>query len=198
MTPEEREARGNPGTRAGDVASVAAEETARSAALPPHAVGRPSWLTDEVAGDVWDQLQSGDTALRFIRESDVNAFGRYCVYLADWVAANEELVKDGAVYETSSAHVEKMKRINPWFIVRDRLEDNLQKLEPKFGLTPIDRQRLYAQLAAAAQLPPGDLFGGGSGENDAPIAGEAPPDPETPAEAARSDMQIIGGLNRLN
>ena len=87
-----------------------------------------------------------------------------------------------------------MLRINPWFTVRSRLEDDLVKLEEKLGLTPLDRQRIIRDLAAAAQMPAGDLFGvrGDEGET---IAGETPV-PETKPE----DLETIGGLSaaRLN
>lgn len=181
MSPEQQKARGNPGKR-----PVKKRETVKTV-LRQIVLARPSWLTDKLAQRVWSQLHAH---LPFLRDSDVNAFGRYCQYLADWVVANKAIAKDKMVYETSSAHVEGMLRINPWFTVRSRLEDDLVKLEEKIGMTPIDRQRIIVGLAAGAGMPTGDLFGdrASDGDDDRGGEGAVPPAPVTDTVAT------IGGL----
>jgi len=185
MSPELQAARGNPGKR-----PVKKRTSAKAAIAQQIALARPTWLTDAVARGVWDKLLP---ELHFLRDSDVHVFGRYCVYVADWVTATKEIKKTGgAVYETSSAHVEKMMRINPWFTARGRIEDDLVKLEEKLGLTPLDRQRIISNLANAARLPSGDLFQGGTEEGEGDEAG----DQTAPVPA---DIDTIGGLSsKLN
>lgn len=183
MSPEMKDARGNPGKRP-------IKKVVTKAAVAAHIkLQRPAWLTDATARKVWDELQG---SLHFLRETDGNVFGRYCVYLADWVTATKEIkASGGSVYTTSSQHVQDMLRINPWFTVRSRLEDDLVKLEEKLGLTPLDRQKIVAYLANAAQMPAGDLFGGaGESKGDEPVAGTPP--------AAQADIDTVGGLRRLN
>lgn len=180
MSPELKEARGNPGKR-----PVRKRETAKTV-LQRIMLSRPAWLTDRLARRVWTQLHDH---LPFLRDSDVNAFGRYCQYLSDWVTANKEIAAGKMVYETSSAHVEGMLRINPWFTVRSRIEDDLVKLEEKIGMTPIDRQRIIVGLANGAGMTPGDLFGNRSADPDDGGEGIAPPLP-----LADDDIATIGGL----
>ena len=99
QAPELKEARGNPGKR--PVKKVTPRVVATQIALK-----RPSWVSDALAKRVWNQLQA---ALHFLRESDAQVFGRYCVYLADWVTATKEITATGgSVYVTSSQHVENM------------------------------------------------------------------------------------------
>lgn len=187
ISPELQAARGNPGKR--PVKKLAPRAMAERIQLE-----RPKWLSDRLARQVWTQLQA---SLHFLRQSDVQVFGRYCVYLSDWVTANKQIKESGgAVYVTSSPHVENMLRINPWFTVRSRLEDDLVKLEEKLGLTPLDRQRIIRDLAAAAQMPAGDLFGGRGGDE---ADGEDSLDVPVPAEPV-DEISTIGGLGggRLN
>ncbi len=181
QSPELKEARGNPGKR--PIKKI-------STVVAHIKLQRPSWLTDALAKKVWDQLLG---SLHFLRESDGNVFGRYCVYLADWVTATKEIkASGGSVYTTSSQHVQDMLRINPWFTVRSRLEDDLVKLEEKLGLTPLDRQKIIANLAHAAQMPTGDLWGAGDGVVDGGAQ------PATGATAASPDIDTVGGLRRLD
>lgn len=188
MSPELKEARGNPGKR-----PVKKRETVKTV-VTRIVLARPTWLTDKLARQVWDKLQA---SLHFLRQSDVQVFGRYCVYVADWVTANKEIEAAGMVYETSSAHVEGMLRINPWFTVRSRLEDDLVKLEEKIGLTPLDRQRIMVGMAnAAGGRSIGDLFGGGTGDEAAQDAkGDTAPAAEPPLPG---EMATVGGLRQLN
>lgn len=184
MSPELQAARGNPGKR-----PVRKRESVKAVVAQQIVLARPTWLTDALAKGVWDKLLP---ALHFLRDSDVHVFGRYCIYVADWVTATRNIVKTGgAVYETSSAHVENMMRINPWFTARGRIEDDLVKLEEKLGLTPLDRQRIISNLANAARLPTTDLFGADGAREGEEGAGASPPQPA----GMPMDIDTIGGLS---
>ena len=156
-----KRAKGNPGKR--PIAATTDEAPALKSASPKE-------LSDD-ARKVWDSLSPELTRLKFLRESDRAAFARYCEYASRWWALTKVIATDGETYWTESAHG-KMRRVNPDFLVRDRIETRLQALEDRFGLSPAARQQILQRLALAPQLaPPGDLF-----EDRAKAAsGEAPP-----------------------
>lgn len=181
MTAEQQEARGNPGHR------PARQRTTLTAQV----LTRPDWLTNEVAQQVWDKLGADEGSLYFLRQTDLNAFARYCTYMANWIEADEKLTALGSpVYETQSAHG-NMLRVHPLSVVRSRLEDDLTKLESELGLNPSARLRIVQQLAARGAQ--GGLF-------DKPAAAQTEATDEvSPAPPDADDMDAIGGLNsRLN
>jgi P27 family predicted phage terminase small subunit len=115
------------------------------------------------------------TRLKFLRETDLSAFSRYCEHLARWWALTKELRKEGETYETQSAHG-NMLRVNPKFVVRERIEKRLEPLEDRFGLTPGARMQIMQRLAVVPPLPVGGLF---DDDKDKP-AGQAPVTPASP------------------
>lgn len=186
MSPELQEARGNPGKR--PIRKVTRVRGKRAA------IERPKWLSETIAKQVWLRLSG---SLHWLRREHADVFGRYCVYIANWVEATKEIRKGGMVYETSSAHVENMLRINPWFTVRSRIEDDLVKLEEKLGLTPIDRQKVIAGMAALASGQFSDLFGD-DGDDEGASDAESPT-ADVPAPVIPAEMPTVGALsNKLN
>jgi P27 family predicted phage terminase small subunit len=119
--------------------------------------------------------------MNWLRETDVPAFTRLCVYLAEWAELEARIRKNGFTYETNSRHG-KMLRIHPDFQARDRIEGRLEALEDRFGLTPAMRQKLMVALALnpAAPSVPGEL----------PLEG---PGDAAPAEAPASPVNFLGG-----
>jgi phage terminase small subunit len=66
-----------------------------------------------------------------------------------------DIDKEGEAYESESQWG-KLKRVNPSFLISDRLERQLLATEDRFGLNPAERQRIFAARAAAGA--PNDLF----------------------------------------
>lgn len=93
--------------------------------------------------------------MKFLRATDFYAFKRYCMTMADWIAAAKKVKAHGAVYETDTRHG-RMQRIHPWFIVMERLEKRLQDLEDRFGMNPRARQQMLQQMASAGSGLPFD------------------------------------------
>lgn len=182
-----------PGSGADAPGAAAADMPGQAAAaelLPPDpgAGNVPLWLQAEDQAEaraVWEDLAPQIVATNLMRTTDRQAFGRYCRYIVEWRAADRKLA-DGehdVCYETDSAHG-KMMRVNPWFLVRDRLERNLLGLEDRFGLSPAARQTVISRQAAIANLP---LFGAA-----AAAASNADGAPASPAdEPTRGPVGIL-------
>lgn len=155
--------------------------------------GVPDILSEEGAA-MWRKLAPDLIRMNFVRETDYPAFARYCEYSVLWWDLTRRLnspVKKrgsnaeglGVVYETTSNHG-KMLRVNPLFLVRERVDNRLIAFEDRFGLSPAARMQMVQRMAGTA--PPGDLFKSTSGD--------AQDDSPTPA-AGKAEASPIGFLN---
>lgn len=144
----------------------------------------PTRQLDEMAAQVWNALAPRLAAARLLGELDVAAFTRYCVLTGRFEQAEREIDADGVVYWTESLHG-KLKRANPAAMLALRYSRELAHLEANFGLTPADRQRIFADRARSQT--PGDLF-----QKDQPEKTEA--EEESPA-APPEETGPIGLLN---
>jgi len=143
--PEMQEAKGRPGKRRRP-AAPAASTVASSAVQPTSKLGRS-------ALHVWTKLAPELERMNFLRGTDSNAFARYCQTVAKYWEVSAELDRDGEVYWTETVHG-KMKRINPLFLIQERLSRRLIELEDRFGLSPAARQQIMMRLAQQQpQLP---------------------------------------------
>ena len=109
---------------------------------------------DALAKRVWEHLAPELVRMKLLRATDAQGFARYCEAVVRYWSVTERLGTAGETYETDSAHG-KMQRVNPLFIVQDRLAKRLVDLEDRFGLSPRARQQIFLSLAAttAPQLP---------------------------------------------
>lgn len=147
---EVKEAKGNPGRR-----PIRGEKDA----APKLASKAPSELCVE-ARRVWDQLSPDLSRMKFLRETDRNAFARYCEHLAAWWRLTNDLRVNGEIYVSKSEHnPEGLERVRPNFLIRERIEKRLELLEDRFGLSPAARQQILYRMAAGlpAVPPQGDL-----------------------------------------
>jgi P27 family predicted phage terminase small subunit len=177
---EVKRAKGNPGRRR----LVDAPPSLQGLAMAPP----PRLALD--ARKIWTQLAPELGRLNFLRESDRPAFERYCEHLAKWWEMTRALRKEGMTYFSKSDHnPDGLYRVNPKFLIRERLEKRLEVLEDRFGLTPAARQQILHRAAMQTpQLPAGGLFGGDQADASNP---DQPP-PSAPAGEANP----IGLLNR--
>lgn len=167
-----KDAQGNPGKRRR--APAADDRTQPARAAVPAELSTP-------AKAIWRRVADQIRPMQFVREQDREALKRYCELLAGWWKMSREIRKGGEVYWTESLHG-RMKRINPAFIVRDRIEARLEAIEDRFGFTPRSRQQIMAHLAGLGQKHPGaDLFGEdiAAGQSDQPSPA-APEDVDRP------------------
>lgn len=155
-------AQGNPGKR--HISIDPENETPEE--LPEITGNIPSELSERARG-VWKKLVPELSRMRFLKESDRAAFTRYCEYCGEWWRLTKDIEAEGTSYWTESAHG-KMQRINPKFIVRERIEKSLERLDDRFGLNPAARQQMMQRLAGVLpSSPPGGLFGEETDEAEA-------------------------------
>jgi P27 family predicted phage terminase small subunit len=174
---EVKRAKGNPGRR---------RLVDAPASLPGLSIAAPQRLALS-ARKIWEQLAPELGRLNFLRESDRPAFERYCEHLAKWWEMTRALRKEGMTYFSKSDHnPDGLFRVNPKFLIRERLEKRIEVLEDRFGLSPAARQQILHRAAMQTpQLPAGGLFGGDA-------EGSQPPASVPPV----ADGSPIGLLNR--
>lgn len=179
--------RGETGESSGSAAAIAAGDP-------------PKWLKKD-ALRIWHDLAPTLRLAKLLTAADQLTFARYCRNFADWLAARKQLDRDGMTYEAESyaggaaaegdeakapQRVTKLRRLDPLFIVADRLERMLLAAEDRFGLNPAERQRIM--VARSQTGVTGDLFTGiGDRRADDPAA--------PPAEPAQPIAAPIGFLN---
>ncbi len=145
---------GNPGKRAQP--APPAEPDPEPPAQPPETASTAPKHLSDAAARVWATLAPHLTRLKFLRVTDQEAFARYCEHIARYWHLTRALATTGETYETETKHG-RMRRINPEFLVRDRIERQLESLEDRFGMSPRARQQILQQMAAATPaLPFGD------------------------------------------
>lgn len=138
----------------------------------------PAFLKGEGLA-IWNREAPRMRQARLLNPTDETAFARYCANLAKWTSLRAKLDRRGYTYESNSAHG-KLRRVDPDFMVADRLERMLLASEDRFGRNPAERQRIMAARAAAGGQ--GKLF-----DTDptppAPRADDPASLPSAPAEA---------------
>lgn len=199
---ELKAAQGFPGKRrpaAGpETAAPSTESEAGTAGDPPVAADQipavdaedlpAALVSNEIATAAWRAIVPQLSRLKLMRTTDREGMVRYCLRLADWYRVRAELDRPleeggGEVYETETRHG-NMRRINPLFMVRERLEKGLIEYEDRFGLNPVARQRILQAMAASQPALPLD----------------APPAPAEgagePAAAQPSPVGALGNATR--
>jgi P27 family predicted phage terminase small subunit len=145
-TDEVQDAKGRPGKRARATKPAMSSTASGSAVQPSGKLSRP-------ALHIWRSLAPDLEQMNFLRPTDATAFSRYCQTVAKYWDVSQELDTEGEVYWTETVHG-KMKRINPLFLIQERLSRRLTDLEDRFGLSPASRQQIMIRLAAQQpQLP---------------------------------------------
>lgn len=176
---EVKRAKGNPGRRRLPDATADATADLVSTAAP-----------SELAKDaqaIWSRIAPELARLRFLRETDRGAFSRYCEHLAKWWELTKALRKEGETYLSTSDHnPDGLMRVNPKFLIRERIEKRLEVLEDRFGLSPAARQQILQRFAAGyAPPPPGGMF-------------DQPPAVATPEAPPRPAASPVGLLARVS
>lgn len=164
-TDEVQDAKGRPGKRRRSALPATTSTVSASSVQPSSKLSRPALA-------IWRTLAPDLEQMNFLRATDSPAFSRYCQTLAKYWEISTELDRDGVVYLTESAHG-SMKRVNPLFLVQERLSRRLTEFEDRFGLTPAARQQIMIRLAASQPSLPLARPG------DTQVPASQPPAPET-------------------
>lgn len=182
---EVKAAQGNPGKRP-LTATPTREAPAASGPVHP-----PPFLRTPAELDIWAAIGRHLVGLSFLKPSDHAALGRWCKYMAQWVAVSAKIDADDLTYETASKHG-TMRRVRPEFLVQGSLEKRIIALEDRLGLTPIARQQIIRALSMAATNP-GDLFSFDEEKGPKP---SKPSQPDAPPPAG--PVGLLAGISRLN
>jgi P27 family predicted phage terminase small subunit len=162
-------------------------ESVPLAAVSAGGIEPPRWLDDD-ALPLWDKLAPTLREAKLLTAADTETFGRYCRNFARWLKMQQLIDAEGESYESESQWG-RLKRINPAFLIADRLERQLLAAEDRFGLNPAERQRIFAARAQTGVS--GDLFASIPKRSD-----ERPGDPAAPAlTPAEPIVSPIGLLN---
>lgn len=131
----------------------------------------PAWLKGEGLA-IWNRRGPILREQRLLSAVDEPAFARYCRNFAKWLDLRAKLDRAGYTYNAKTTGGGTLRRADPSFLVADRLERQLLALEDRFGMSPSERQRIFAQRAAGGQ---GTLPFGGTASPDDPAAKSAAP-----------------------
>jgi P27 family predicted phage terminase small subunit len=176
-----QEAKGNPGKR---------RKSPELPNLPAGSIPAPSRLNSDGLR-VWEQIAPELQRMNFLRGTDANAFARYCDAVVRFWRITEKLRDEGETYTSKSAHGE-LQRINPLFVIEERLAKRLESLEDRFGLNPAARQQIMLRLAQhQPQLPFGPAK---SAEGEA----ETPSQPPGADPLSASPIGLLNPPARLN
>lgn len=184
-------AKGNPGRRKGKVAAREAEAlrvaellrqgAGNSITEPPAMLDQGPLYAGAVA--VWCELAPRLARTHRLSEQHKPIFAMFCVYYADWISLNDQLMREGSTQSVPTVAGDPMIRQHPAVRMRQQAFENVLKLSAQFGLTPHDEYDLFKNQSMAASLNPG-LFG--------QVPQQAKPDePEADGPAA-------GMLGRMN
>ena len=88
---------------------------------------------------VWREVKSDVSWLS--ESSDRAAFKRLCVVIAAWEEAAQRVRDEGPYVVTKTGEVKE----SPAAIRERNAGDKLDRLLPKFGMTPADRQRIHVE-----------------------------------------------------
>jgi P27 family predicted phage terminase small subunit len=196
--PAVQKAKGNPGRRRSAVRKREAEiarvaELLAAAPVDPADPNAPPALIDRgpmfaAAVAVWKQLAPKLSSTHRLQPQHRPLFAMFCVYFAEWVLANEDIMQGGPTQVVQTTVGGSMERVRPIVRMRDSAFDQVLKLSDRFGLTPSDEYALFKEQQIAAALNPG-LFD----REPRQSAAEAKPD-EAPAPTGG----IIGAMKRLD
>jgi len=184
--PLDQAAKGFPGKRKSKTEKAIAEAerlagllVAARAQTPSE--GKPGFLRDRrlaAASAMWDDYAPRLDRLHLLSQLDLHLFGMFCIYAAEFVAANEDVLVKGYSVLVKTVSGDKMPRENPSVARRDFAAKMTLDLSSKFGLSPQDRHRLLA--AGAMHFDDETLFG-------RQVQRQAPEAAETPAPAAEAE-----------
>ena len=170
--PATQAAKGNPGKRRNkvermlDEARVRAEGLATATATAADILSPPAFLDERFGAAlvVWREFAPRLHRLRNFQDIDRLAFAQLCVSYDMWLTATQRVQERGPVSLVKTVSGDKMERLSPYVSIQSIAFRQCQDLFEAFGMTPIDRAKLFRDRQA---LPAG-LWSTGSGDEPAP------------------------------
>lgn len=190
---EDQAALGHPGKRKTKTERAIAEAERQAAllALPrsDNAAEAPTYLTDPrlaPALAVWSEYAPRLDKLHLLAQLDRHTFGLFCIYAAEFVVANEDILAKGYSVMVKTISGDKMPRENPSVGRRDHAAKMVVAMSERFGLTPADRNRLLRD--SAMRFDDETLFGRALPQPEKPVAAEQAATVQTHDAAAIGSM----------
>jgi P27 family predicted phage terminase small subunit len=193
--PATQAAKGHPGKRRTRVERQLEEAdrvAGMLAAAPPdpnQPLAPPAFLDARFAPAlaVWNEYAPQLSRLNLLDTLDRLPFATFCVYMGEFVTANEAIARDGYSIKVKTVSGGMMPRKNPNVDRRDIAMDYILDFAERFGLTPLDRAKLFRDHAA---LPP---------EAAASLFHHKPLGPKAPEEAATSAQpEAVGSMDAFD
>lgn len=191
--PKDQAAKGFPGKRRTKVERAIAEAErladllASAPAQGDDPLSPPRYITDKrlkPALAVWQDYAPQLAGIHLLTPLDRHTFAILCVYMGEFVAANEEILRKGYSVNVKTVSGDKMPRENPAVSRRDLAVKVVLELSKRFGLTPLDRYGLFKDQP---QMPASALFGRAGAQV-----------PREAGEPAGGDGEVIGLLDTLD
>lgn len=119
---------GNPGKRKLN------EDEPKPRAVRMHA---PGHLSDTAKAE-WRRIMPELYRLGLLTVVDRSSLAAYCQAYSDWLDAEEHLIDEGKVLATDKGY----KYLNPWWSVRCKSLELMDKFGSRFGFDPSSRSRI--------------------------------------------------------
>lgn len=188
-TAEQQALKGAPGRRISQASASAIRSSARLAPVQIGNVRPPKWLKkSRKATEIWNDVLPQLLQLNLATQLDALALGRYCRYVAEWIAADLTVQKEGTWFETVGTNGEPTKKRHPAWQACQDIEKMLRETEAAFGMRPDARYKIMRDQAASHGLLP--LFERGPHEE----ASEEQPTTKAP----NPDEDALGILSQFD
>lgn len=174
---EEQAARGAPGKRMSQKDAAALRSSAKTVPVQIGNVRPPKWLKrSRKATEVWNDVLPLLLRINLATQLDAMALGRYCRYVAEWIAADLAVQKEGTWFETVGTNGEPTKKRHPAWQACQDIEKMLRETEAAFGMRPDARYKIMRDQAASQGLMP--LFDRDQSERPEEIQRPPAPSPD--------------------
>ncbi|MCX5478463.1 P27 family phage terminase small subunit [Kaistia geumhonensis] len=192
--PAAQAAKGHPGRRRKSVKKMIAEAdrvASLLAAAPPigDEFSPPVFLTDPTVAPalkIWRDFAPELRRTKRLSQLHRLHFAMFCVYYGEWLAASDDIRRNGTFQMVATVSGSEMERTRPIVAFREIAYRNVMELGKEFGLTPREEYALVRDQADAVSRNPG-LFG----DQRQPASSSEPPAP------AKADS-LIGSLDALD
>ncbi|RJP54185.1 MAG: P27 family phage terminase small subunit [Anaerolineaceae bacterium] len=180
--PRDQSDMGNPGKRKSKVERFIAEADARAkmlAEIPSDSgdqLAPPVFMTSPLYADVlaiWNACAALLHKNHFLGALDRLTFAIYCVYQAEFFAADADVKKNGFSKMARATAGGMRPWTNPAVAIRDVASQRVLELSKRFGLTALDRAVLEREFASA----------GGGADDWGPLGKRRGDDPVVPHDS---------------
>lgn len=206
--PQQQKARGYPGKRrkAVDRAIAAAEHLATLLGAAPGRDGDPlsppAYIGDKrmlPAMRVWEEYVPQLQRTNLLDSVDRHSFAIFCVYMAEFLAAHDDVLRNGYSTMVKTISKDLMPRDNPAVARRDNAVKVILEFSKRFGFTPLDRYALLKDQFGVRDWLPGT----GKGEDDLLKRAQKPVDdkagsPTPPVQQQPAEVETLGIMNQFD